>query len=178
LEKLEQNYDVDIHWRSFELRPAGSPPISPQYQARIEASRPLLQKRAREEYGLEVNQGPFGIDSRPALIADKYAESQGKGKAFHKAVMDAYWQQARSIDDKSLLKEIAESVGLNTENFAAALADPTFDAEVSADVELAHAYRLNGVPALVFADKYLVSGAQPYDLLKQAVEKAQAEAVD
>ena len=58
------------------------------------------------------------------------------------------------------------------------LADPTFDAEVSADVELAHAYRLNGVPALVFADKYLVSGAQPYDLLKEVVEKVQAEAAD
>ena len=178
MEKLEQNYDVDIHWRSFELRPAGSLPISPQYRARIEASRPLLQKRALEEYGLEINQGPFGINSRPALIADKYAESQGKGKAFHKAVMDAYWQQARSIDDKSILKEIAESVGLNTENFDAVLADPTFDTEVAADVELAHAYRLDGVPALVFADKYLVSGAQPYDILKQVVEKVQAEAAD
>jgi len=178
LEKLEQNYDVDIHWRSFELRPAGSPPISPQYRARIEASRPLLQKRAHEEYGLEINQGPSGINSRPALIADKYAESQGKGKAFHKAVMDAYWQRARSIDDKNVLKEVAESVGLNTENFDAVLADPAVDAEVAADVELAHAYRLDGVPALVFADKYLVSGAQPYDILKQVVEKVQAEAAD
>jgi predicted DsbA family dithiol-disulfide isomerase len=175
LEKLEEHYDLDIHWRSFQLRPAGSPPVPPEYRKRIEASRPMLEKRAREQYGLEINAGPFGIDSRPALVADKYAESQGKGEAFHKAVMEAYWQQARSIDDKHVLEEIAENVGLNTENFEATLADPAYDAEVSADIDLAREYRLDGVPALVFANKYLVMGAQPYDTLKQVVEKIQEE---
>src|SRR5437764_3021007 len=120
-----------MHWRSFELRPAGSPPISPQRRAQIEASRPLFQKRAREQYGLEIHAGPFGIDSRPALIAEKYAESQGKGDAFHKAVMHAYWQEARSIDDTNLLKELAEQVGLSTEDFDAILTSPAFDAQVS-----------------------------------------------
>jgi predicted DsbA family dithiol-disulfide isomerase len=171
LEKLEEHYDIDIHWRSFELRPAGSRPFSPEYQKRIEASRPMFEKRVREQYGLEINAGPFGIDSRPALIADKYAESQGKGDVFHKAVMDAYWQQARSIDDKNVLKEIAEHVGLKTENFEAALNDQTYNAEVSADIDLARAYRLDGVPALIFAEKYLVMGAQPYDTFKQVIEK-------
>jgi predicted DsbA family dithiol-disulfide isomerase len=175
LEQLQKDYELTIRWRSFELRPAGSPPISPQRQAQIEASRPLFQKRAREQYGLEINAGPFGIDSRPALIADKYAESQGKGKVFHDTVMQAYWQQARSIDDKALLKEIAEQVGLSTENFDEALANPEFDAQVSADVDLAREYGLTGVPALVFEDQYLVVGAQPYSVLKQVVEKILAE---
>lgn len=175
LEQLEKQYDVAIHWRSFELRPAGSPPISPEYRARIEGSRPLLAKKAREEYGVELHVGPFGIDSRPALIADKYAEAQGKGEAFHKAVMHAYWQEARPIDDTKVLKEIAQDVGLATEDFEAALAHSAFDAEVSADVELARAYGLSAVPALVFADKYLVSGAQPYDVLRQVVEKVLQE---
>ena len=175
LEKLEEHYDIDIHWRSFELRPAGSPPIPPEYRKRIEASRPMFAKRAREQYGLEINSGPFGINSRPALIADKYAESQGKGETFHKAVMEAYWQQAHSIEDTNVLKEIAGHVGLNTENFEAVLKDPVYDAEVSSDIELAHEYRLDGVPALVFAEKYLVVGAQPYDTLKQVIEKVQEE---
>jgi predicted DsbA family dithiol-disulfide isomerase len=135
----------------------------------------MLNKRAREEYGLEINAGPFGINSRPALVAEKYAESQGKGEAFHKAVMDAYWQQARSIEDTNVLKEIAEQVGLDTENFEAVLIDPTYDAEVSADIDLAHEYGLDAVPALIFAEKYLVVGAQPYNTLKQVIEKIQEE---
>jgi predicted DsbA family dithiol-disulfide isomerase len=176
LEKLRENHDIVIHWRSFQLRPPGSPPIPPEYRARIEASRPQLQKRAREQYNLELNVGPFNVDSRPALIAEKFAESQGKGEAFHNAVMQAYWQQARKIDDKDILKEIAASAGLNTGDFASVLESPAFDAEVSADINLAHEYGLDGVPALVFANKYLVMGAQPYDLLEKVVERVQAEA--
>ncbi len=177
MEKLQQNYDVAIHWRSFELRPAGSPPITPQKLAQIEASRPRFEQMAREQYGIEVHAGPFGIDSRLALVAAKYAESQGeaKGATFHKAVMNAYWQEARAIDDLNVLKEIAAQVGLNTEQFATALNEPQFDAQVSADIRVAHEYELNGVPALIFADKYLVSGAQPYDVLKRVVEKVQEE---
>jgi predicted DsbA family dithiol-disulfide isomerase len=176
LEKLQKNYDVDLHWRSFLLRPPGSPPMSPQRRAQLEASRPLFQKRAREQYGVEVNAGPLGIDSRPALVAEKYAEAQGKGEAFHRAVMQAYWQQARAIDDKDVLKEIAASVGLNTENFASLLESPQFNAEVDADIALASEYRLDGVPALIFDNRYLVVGAQPYDVLKQVMEQVQDKA--
>jgi predicted DsbA family dithiol-disulfide isomerase len=175
LEKLQKNYDVDIHWRSFLLRPPGSPPMSPERRAQLEASRPLFQKRAREQYGLEVNSGPVGINSRPALVAEKYAESQGKGEAFHQAVMHAYWQQARSIDDQDVLKEVAASVDLNTDNFASLLENPQFNAEVDNDIALANAYGLDGVPALVFNNKYLVVGAQPYDVLKRVVERVQNE---
>ncbi len=175
MEKLQENYDIDINWRSYQLRPPGSPPISPQRLEQIKASRPQFQRRAREEYGVEVNSGPMNIDSRPALIAEKYAESQGKGKVFHEAVMHAYWQQARDISDINLLQEIAASVGLDTENFSSSLENPEFDAEVSADIDLARQYRLDGVPALVFAEKYLVMGAQPYNVLKQVVERVQAE---
>ncbi len=132
---------------------------------------------AREQYGLEINQGPFEIDSRLVHIAAKYAEAQdkAKGETFHKAVMDAYWHQARSIDDPVVLKELAESVGLNGEDFAAALQNPEFEQQVLADVQTARDYRLDGVPALIFADTYLVSGAQPYDVLKRVVEKVQEE---
>ena len=103
--------------------------MSAERRAQLERSHPLFQERAREQYGLEINSGPVGIDSRPALAAEKYAESQGKGEVFHKAVMKAYWQQARSIDDKAVLKEIADQVGLNTENFDDVLANPAFDAD-------------------------------------------------
>lgn len=175
LEKLQKNYDLDIHWRSYQLHPPGSPPISPQRLEQIKASRPLLARRAREQYGVEINSGPMNIDSRPALDAEKYAESQNKGKAFHEAVMQAYWQQARDISDINVLQEIAAGVGLNVDDFSSKIENPEFDAQVSADIALANEYRLDGVPALIFADKYLVMGAQPYDVLKRVVERVQAE---
>ena len=41
-----------------------------------------------------------------------------------------------------------------------------------ADVQQAFDYGLSGVPALVFNNKYLVSGAQPYELLAQVADQA------
>lgn len=166
---------VEVHWRAFELRPQGSPPIPPEYRRRIEAMQPRLHAVAREHYGREINQGPSGIDSRPALIGAKYAESRGGGAAYHAAVMRAYWQEARDIGDRTVLAEIAAAVGLDRDEFLAALDDPAFDAQVQADIDQAHAYGLNGVPALVFDNRYLVSGAQPPDVLRSVVAQIAAE---
>ncbi len=125
-----------------------------------------------------MNPGPIGTNSRPALVLEKYAETQGKGAAFHIAAMRAYWEQARDISDPAVLKEIAEQVGLSTSDFEQILASEAFDGQVSADIELAHEYGLTGVPALVFADRYLVMGAQPYPALKQVVERVIEEQKD
>ncbi len=86
-------------------------------------------------------------------------------------MMRAYWEQARDIGDPAVLREIAEQVGLNTKDFEQILASEAFDEQVTADVDLAHDYGMTGVPALIFADHYLVVGAQPYQVLKQVVER-------
>jgi predicted DsbA family dithiol-disulfide isomerase len=110
LEKLKQADDVDVVWHSFELRPQGSPPMPPEYRARIEAAQPRLLKIAREQYNLELNRGPLGIHSRSALIG---ANRQQRAKAqYHDAVFRAYWQRANNID-VDVLAEIARSIGLS-----------------------------------------------------------------
>lgn len=149
--------------------------MPPEYRARIEAATPQLYATARSQYGLELNRGPFGIDSRPALIGAKYAEAQGRGDAYHRAVFSAYWQHAADISDLATLARLAGECDLDGEAFRVALADPTLEAQVDADIAQARAYGLSGVPALVFADKYLIVGAQPYATLKQAAAQVRAE---
>ena len=162
-------------WHSYELRPIGSPPIPPEYLARIEATKPRLIKMAREQYGLELNRGPMGIHSRAALIGAKVAEAQGKGPQYHDAVFRAYWQRANNIGDVEVLAEIAHSIGLERESYLAALQDERYSAQVDSDIDEAYSYGLTGVPALIFGRRYLVSGAQPYEVLRQVVEKVETE---
>jgi predicted DsbA family dithiol-disulfide isomerase len=162
-----------VVWRSYELCPTGAPPIPPEYLARIKASEPRLIQIAGEQYGLELNRGPLGVQSRLALIGAKYAEAQGKGWPYHDAVFRAYWQRANNIGDVDVLAEIARSIGLDRGAFLAALNDEQFEAQVEADVEQAYYYGLTGVPALIFGERYLVSGAQPYEVLRQVVEKVE-----
>lgn len=175
MERLEKSHPVTVQWRSFELRPKGSPPISPEYRARIEAGRPRLYAIAKEQYGLELNQGPFGIDSRPALIAAKYAEERGVGPAYHAAAMRAYWLEAKAIDRLEVLEDIYAAIGLERDALSAVLGEETLLQAVLTDEAQAHAYGINGVPALVFANKYLVSGAQPYDVLVRVVDQINQE---
>ncbi len=136
-----------------------------------------MMAMARERYGVEINSGPFGINSRPALIGAKYAEAQGKGEAYHAAMFRAYWQDARNIEDDQVMREVAESVGLDGAAFLAALSDPQLEQQVNADIQQAMQYGLSGVPALVFEEKYLVSGAQPYEVLLELIERIQSQDV-
>ena len=175
MEKLKQAHDVEVVWRSYELRPKGSPPIPPEYLARIKAGQPRLRQIAHDQYGLELNQGPMGISSRSALIGAKYAETQDKSAAYHDAMFRAYWQRANNIGDVDVLAEIAQSIGLERAAFLTALNDESYEDQVEADVEQAYQYGLTGVPALIFNNRYLVSGAQPYEVLQQVVEKVQVE---
>ncbi len=146
-----------------------------EYRARIEAGRPQLYAVAQEQYGLLLNVGPFGINSRPALIGAKFAEHHGVGETYHDAVFRAYWLHAQDISDFEVLKSVATAVSLNPNEFLAALEDPHYLSQMQADVEQAFQYGLSGVPALVYNNRYLVSGAQPYTVLAEVAEKAQQD---
>ncbi|MBE2182219.1 MAG: DsbA family protein [Anaerolineae bacterium] len=179
LKQLQETEAVDITWHAYELRPAGSPPITPEYLRHInEVSKPQFERMMRQEYGIEVNSGPFGINSRVALIADKYAEAQGN-HAFHDAVKQGYWLEAKDISQLEVLREIAEGAGLDGEAFAEVMSDPAnyaeYDLEVTQDVRQAHAYGLQGVPAQIFAKRYLIPGAVPVETLREVVAEVKKE---
>lgn len=147
------------------------------YLERIEQSRPQLKQWMREQYGLELQSGPFGISSRKALIGAKVAEahSEAAGVGYQRAVMRAYWLQARDISDVDVLAEIAETVGMNRDVFLRALDDPQYEALVQSDIEAAHRMGIGGVPAFIFERKYYLSGARPVDLLRQVIDQVAAE---
>jgi predicted DsbA family dithiol-disulfide isomerase len=146
-----------------------------EYRARIEEGRPRLNAIAREQYGLELNQGPFGIDSRPALVGAKLAELRGVGPEYHARVMRAYWGEGQDIGDAAVLTDIAETIGLDRDEFLAALEAKEFVRAVDEDIAQAQEFGLNGVPVIVFAEKYLISGAQPYPVLVDVADKVLAE---
>jgi predicted DsbA family dithiol-disulfide isomerase len=176
LEKLEESHGVSITWKAYELRPKGSPPMPEEYRARIEAAQPRLHQMARTQYGVELNGGELGIDSRAAHIGMKYAETQGKGHAYHKRVFEAHWLEAANIGNLDVLAGLAEEVGLEREAFLASLNDKVFETEVETEQMQAYQYQLRGVPALIFENKYYIAGAHPYDELVNVVEQIEREA--
>ena len=177
MKKLKETYgdEIAIRWRSYELRPAGSPPIPEEYRQRIEQNRPVLYARMKQDHDVDLKSGPFGIDSRPSLIIEKYAEAQDKGEIFHDVTQAAYWLEGRDISDPIELRQLMHQAELDPAQYEAALSNSEYAEEVDFDVAQAREYGLDGVPALVFDNKYLVMGAQPYQTLANAVEKLKTE---
>ena len=181
LKELQSTHDTVIQWHSYELRPEGSPPIPPSYLAKIEAARPRFSQMMQDEHGIEIEPGPFGISSRSALVATKWAEAQSDaaGQQFHDGIFNAYWVDGQNIADIAVLRACADKAGLDGAALESTLTNPAqrahFEAQVSADVEQAHAFNLSGVPALIFADRYLVPGAVPADTLRQIVDQILSE---
>ncbi len=134
-----------------------------------------MVQMARDVYGVEMNPGKMDGSSRTALIGAKVAEAQGAGEAYYAAVFRAYWQEARDISDHDVLADIAAAIGLDRAAFLAALDEARYRDAVLADIDTARQYSLSGVPALVFQDKYLVSGAQPYETLVSVTEQVRDE---
>jgi predicted DsbA family dithiol-disulfide isomerase len=66
-------------------------------------------------------------------------------------------------------------IGLDGDAFEAALQNPVYEQTVLDDIAQAQEYGLNGVPALIFDGKYLVSGAQPYETLVKVIEQIQTQ---
>jgi predicted DsbA family dithiol-disulfide isomerase len=122
-----------------------------------------------------MNQGPFGQNSRPALVGAKYAEEQGCGAAYHDALLKGYWTEARTIEDPTDLASFAHQIGLDGAGLLAALEQAEYIEQVDADVQQAAAYGLSGVPAIVFENRYLISGAQPVATLRQVCDRILAE---
>lgn len=177
LKQLSETHPLELHWRAFELRPQGSPPIPLEYRARIEANRPIFAARVKRDYGIEIHEGPFGIHTRQLHQLKKFADAQGKGNEFHDAALDAYWMQGLDVSDAQVQQTLFAQIGLET-SVAEVLADANYLRDVLTDEYTAQENGMHGVPALVFAEKYLVVGAQPLHVLKQIVEQVRAETQD
>ncbi len=181
LDSLRQTRDARVEWRAYELRPAGSEVLPPEVEAvhrqRIAEGWPRVQQIARERFGLALRrmEDPSPHPTRLAHVGAKYALAQGQGEAYHKAVFKAHWEDLRDISAVDVLAALAGEVGLDPAAFRAALDHPDYTAAVEGDVYWAWQQGLQGVPAFIFGNRYLVSGAQPVDVLAEVYDRCVEE---
>jgi len=174
IEKLKKEYNLDVEWRPFEIHPE-----TPKRGALIDElpfPRGYLEmafanvKRLADEDGLTLKFSEKLPNSRLALYISEFARKKGKFEEFHKLVLEAYWLEGKDIGDKSLLLDLAESVGLNKDEIELYLdTDEPFKVLQKTLKEL-RTYGINGVPTFNIEERLIV-GAQPYEIFKEVINK-------
>ena len=188
LEKWDGD-DVAVTWRSFQLQPdaprfgePGAGESTQEYLTRERGYPPeqLAESQARLtgmaaaaglDYHLDQGKHANTFEAH-ALI--KAAERQGRGDAMVERLFKAQHEEGLRLDDPEVLSALAADVGL--EGDAAVPTDEDREA-VAADIEAARGIGVNGVPFFVFDRRLALSGAQPAEVIVQALEQAAQEPV-
>jgi len=170
IKKLAFEFPLDVHWRSFQVRPPGSLPPSDESRALSESDRREAAKRARNEFGIILRPGPIGMNTRLPHIEVQFAKSAGKDDAFYSAAMDAYWLSARAIDAPGIIQKIAVQVGLDANAAGFALTNLKLSHQMDADRYEAESLGMHIIPALLFEHNQAYAGDQSYQTLRQFIQ--------
>ena len=93
----------------------------------------------------------------------------------HTRLMRAYWEEGQNIGDEEVLLGLVGEAGLDADEAAAALAERRYSDRVDASTYAAQKQGINGIPAFVVGERFLILGAQPHETFERAL--AQIEAI-
>lgn len=185
-EALKQTHTAhEIHWHPFELNPDMPEKgqnlrehIMEKYgssQQESDASRIRITE-AGAEVGFEFN---FTDDTRmhntfKAHQLLHWAADYGLKHELKQALFAAHFTDNRNISDEEVLADIAEDVGLDREQALAVLADQRYAEVVRTAEQQMQQQGIQSVPAVIFNQRHLVSGAQGAENFKSILNQLAA----
>jgi predicted DsbA family dithiol-disulfide isomerase len=132
-------------------------------------------QQVAQQVGLVMKPRDVIINSRRALGAAEFAREQGKFQEMHHALFEAHWQQTGRLEDVDDLVRIGTEVGLDAGELRTAVEQGRYEDVIDENRQVATSAGINAIPAHVFGRRYLVMGAQPYEVLKQVVDRLTSE---
>lgn len=175
-----------VSWQPFELNPH----MPPDGQN--------LREHIIEKYGISEEQSRVNRESLVALGAQlgfamrftddsriyntfqahqllHWAAQQAGQTALKLALFDAYFRHGRNVSDPEVLLDCTETAGLDRAEARAVLADRRYADAVRRAEDHWTSAGIQGVPAFIFEDKYVLSGAQPAETFQRVFDSLLAE---
>jgi predicted DsbA family dithiol-disulfide isomerase len=176
VEKAAKPYDVKLEWEPFFLRPDAPEAgwdLPDHIKAKMNSPNNPLQARAKA-LGISLKEREHVPNSRRAHEATEFARENGKLDAFHASVLRRYWSEGADISKLEVLREAAVEAGLDADALQSALENGQYTQNVKDRVKEAYESGIHAVPSFVFAEKYLVQGAQEAKTFEQVLEQLKA----
>jgi len=160
-----------VKWTAFPLHPETPEEglsLAQLFGGRIrdlDAAQKRL-KQVAQDLGLPLSDRSMTYNSRLAQELGKWAETQGKGDAFHEAVFRAYFVDCINIGKIDELVKLTKSLGLPEQEVRFALEQRTYKEAVDADWARSREKGVSVVPTFMMDDR-AVEGAQSYEVLER-----------
>lgn len=141
------------------------------YFAQVEENVERLKDRYDVEMTLDYSLDVDSWDAQQAALYVRQSYDEATFLDFHEALFEALWQDGRDIGDEDVLAEVAESVGLDSDEIRAATEDETLEAELNERFEQAQQMGVSGIPTFAY-DGHAARGAIPPEQFERLVEGA------
>lgn len=187
LQQFEHARDVEVVWRSFELDPnaprthaeSQDELLAKKYGMPVEKARAMNERmtaEARKE-GLDfhLERVKVGNTFDAHRLVHLAAES-GRADVMKERLMRAYFTEGEAVGDPDTLLRLGTEVRLDEDRVRDVLNSDAYAGDVRADEERARSFGISGVPFFAIDEKYGVSGAQPSEVLLDALRQAYEEA--
>lgn len=178
----ERDVEATVRWRPYMLQ-RGLPPGGIPWNELVEKkfggwqrARPMFAHVAAAgapeglRYDFEaITRAPNTRDAHRVLLL---AQDRGRLWEAADALFSAYFAEGRDVTDAGVLAEAGAAAGLDAAEVREMLAGDAYAAEVDAAQELADRSGITGVPMAVFDGRFGVSGAQPPEVFRMAIDRA------
>ena len=173
VEKLKQDYSVEVDWRPFYLYwdtpPEGRDLPEHVKQARAAGSEERLSRLAAS-FGMKFVSTKRIYNTRMAHEATEYARDHDQLIEFHKIVFRKVYAEGLDISQWDVLRDAAIEASLDADEMQREVQAGKYTANVEEQVQQAYRMGVSGVPTYVINNRYAVVGAQPYEVFKRALE--------
>jgi predicted DsbA family dithiol-disulfide isomerase len=185
LARLQGELQAQLHFQPFELNPDMGPEgedivehLSRKY--RISAEQIAHNREAIAARGEAVG-FRFGKRDRTWNTFDAHrllhwAGLEGRQLPLKMGLLQAYHRDGENVSDPEVLVRIAREAGLDEAGAREVLATDAHAAAVRERERFYQAQGINGVPAVIVDDRYLISGGQPPETYEQTLRRIHAGA--
>jgi predicted DsbA family dithiol-disulfide isomerase len=185
LEAFPHRDEVEVRWRSFELDPDAPEQKDGEYVELLASKYGTSRDEAQRMIDtMTATAAAEGLDFhfqrvRPGNTFDAHrllhlAADRGLQHELKDRLLTAYLTEGETVGRAEVLQRLASEVGLDDVEVKEALAGDAYADAVREDERQAMAYGIRGVPFFVLDGRYGISGAQPADVLGQALAQAHA----
>lgn len=177
---------IEVFWHPFELNPQ-MPDIGQdivEHVAEKYGSTPQQSKQARERltaignelnftFNYNGNRRIYNTFQAHQLIHS--AAETGMAHQVKMALFNAYFTDNRNVSDPEVLADVAAQVGMDRQAVLTLLQDQIHAKAVRDEENFWTSQGIQGVPAMVFERKYLVTGAQGVESYTKILEQLSQE---